>query len=75
VSAFVAVLDKDLSNRTKTSEVDLEPLLRNSYSSLFAAEAGRRLKSVPVAFYQQPPAKLFDASCLAAFAGWDVGQF
>jgi U3 small nucleolar RNA-associated protein 19 len=59
VSTFVQVLDKDLSERAHTSEVDLDPLLAASYSSLIASEAGRRLKSAPVAFYARPPAALF----------------
>ncbi len=63
VAAFVVVLDKDLADRKKTAEVDLGPLLTLSYSGLSAAELGRRLKHVPVAFYAQKPPELFDLMC------------
>jgi hypothetical protein len=46
VSAFCSVLDKDLSDRTKTSEVDITPLLMQSYSTLMGQELERRLKQV-----------------------------
>jgi U3 small nucleolar RNA-associated protein 19 len=59
VATLTAVLDKDLSDRAHTSEVDLDPLLATSYASLIASEAGRRLKAAPVAFYARPPAGLF----------------
>jgi len=59
VSTFVTVLDKDLGERAHTSEVDLEPLLSASYSSMITAEAGRRLKAAPVAFYGRAPEGLF----------------
>ncbi len=60
VAAFAAVLDKDLADRKKTAEVDIGPLLTLSYSELAAAELGRRLKHVPVAFYAQKCPELFD---------------
>ncbi len=46
VAAFCTVLDKDLSDRTKTSEVDISPLLIQSYSTLINQELERRLKQV-----------------------------
>jgi hypothetical protein len=55
----VSVLDKDLGDRPHTSEVDLDPLLSASYSSLISSEVGRRLKAAPVAFYARPPTRLF----------------
>lgn len=70
VAAFVSVLDKDLADRTKTSEVDLSPLLPASYASLFKGEVERRLKQVPIAFYQQAPSKLFDINADEDFVGW-----
>ena len=60
VAAFVTVLDKDLTDRKKTAEVDIGPLLTSSYSELSAAELGRRLKHVPVAFYAQKAPELLD---------------
>lgn len=44
VAALCAVLDKDLSDRRSTTEVDVDPLLSASYTSLFTQEAERRLK-------------------------------
>jgi hypothetical protein len=29
-------------------------------------------QAVPLAFYQQPPTRLFDINCHADFAGWAV---
>lgn len=72
MSAFCAILDKDVSDRTKTTEVDLSPLLAASYASLFTTEVERRLKQVPIAFYQQAPAKLFDINCHDDFVGWEL---
>ena len=73
MAAFVAVLDKDLADRKKTAEVDIGPLLTSSYSALSAAELGKRLKRVPVAFYAQKPSQLFDpAACKADFGGWSL---
>ena len=60
VAAFAMVLDKDLADRKKTAEVDIGPLLTLSYSGMSAAELGRRLKHVPVAFYAQKTPALFD---------------
>lgn len=46
VSALCAVLDKDLSERHRTTEVDIDALLATSYTSLFKQEVERRLKQV-----------------------------
>ena len=70
VAAYCAHLDKDLRDRKKTSEVDISELLGASYASMFAAEAARRLKAVPTAFYSQPPQRLFEADAAADWAGW-----
>ena len=48
VSAFCSVLDKDLTQRSKTSEVNLSPLLIQSYTTLINQELERRLKQVCV---------------------------
>ena len=53
------------------SELDVSDLLASSYASLFAVEAGRRLKAVPTAFYRAPPERLFEAGGAGAdWAGW-----
>ena len=72
VSTYCAILEKDLTNRRKTSEVEISELLGASYSSLFTREVERRLKQVPAAFYAQPPTALFDASSAEDFAGWAI---
>ena len=72
MSTYCSILDKNLGDRLRTSEVDVSDLLAGSYASLFKAEAERRLKAVPVAFYSQPPTRLFDANCAADFAGWEL---
>jgi hypothetical protein len=46
VAALAGVLDKDLGDRVKTSEVDITPLLTASYASLFTQEVDRRIKQV-----------------------------
>ncbi len=46
VSTLCSVLERDLSDRAKTSEVDIQPLLASSYGSLFSQEAARRMKQV-----------------------------
>ena len=51
VARFVAILDRDLSNKQRTADVDVAALAGASYASLFAEEAERRLKAVPLAFY------------------------
>ena len=62
MAAACALLDKDLRDRRKTSEADVAPLLPASYASLLGGEAARRLKTVPTAFYRQPPEVLFGSS-------------
>ena len=66
----MSILDKDLADRKKTAEVDVGALLRSSYSEYFAAEAEKRLKAVPVAFYSSPPAQLFPDAAKLEFPGW-----
>ena len=61
VSRFVTVLDRDLSNRMVTADVDIAALANASYASLFAEETERRLKAVPLAFYpEQTPRALWE---------------
>jgi U3 small nucleolar RNA-associated protein 19 len=75
VSALCSILDKDLANRRLTTEVDLDPVLAASYSSLLKQEAERRIKHVPLAFFKEVPQKLFDPA-ERAFHGWsfDLAQ-
>lgn len=59
VATFCSILDKDLGDRTKTSEVSVPDLLSSSYGGMFKAEAERRLKKAPTAFYAHTPKTLF----------------
>ena len=70
VAAFCGTLEKDLSDRRKTAEVDVADISTLSYASVFVSEAERRLKVVPTAFYQRAPHCLFDANSATDFAGW-----
>jgi U3 small nucleolar RNA-associated protein 19 len=75
VAAFAAVLDKDLTDRARTSEVDVDGVLGASYGSLMAEELERKLKTrVPVAAHAAPPTALFGSGGVAsgAWAGWAV---
>lgn len=69
-----SVLDKDLANRVRSSELDLVPLLPASYVSLMGQELGRKLrKGVATAFYAAPPQGLWDAALLGEeLQGWDL---
>ena len=55
----MAVLDKDLTDRKRTSELDVGALVASSYGSLIARLCKQRLKHVPVAFHAEPPEQLF----------------
>jgi hypothetical protein len=46
VATLCSVLDRDLADKTKTTEVDIGPLLTTSYASLFNQEVVRRIKQV-----------------------------
>lgn len=71
VSAFAMALDKDLTDKKKTSEIDPAPLLTGSYSSIVSAELERRLKQVPIAFYPRKLTGLMDPeACKVDFVGW-----
>jgi hypothetical protein len=74
VAAMSSVLDKDLSDRVRSSELDLAPLLPASYASLMGQELGRKLrKGVAVAFYTSSPGGLWDAGLLGEeMPGWDL---
>ena len=71
MAAYVSILDKDLGDRKRTAEVNIQALLRSSYSELFTLETEKRLKSVPVAFYANPPKELYpEIQRAVEFAGW-----
>lgn len=71
VAAFSSIMDKDLADRRRTAEVDIQPLLGDSYASRIQAELKKRLKAAPTAFYAEPPQALFTANvAAAAFPGW-----
>lgn len=69
-----SVLDKDLSDRVRTSELDIQPLLPASYASLMAQELGGKLrKGVAVAFYKTQPHGLWDTGLVGDdLQGWDL---
>jgi hypothetical protein len=74
VAAMSSVLDKDLADRVRSSELDLGPLLPASYASLMGQELARKLrKGVAVAFYAAPPQGLWDGALLGEeLQGWDL---
>ena len=72
VASYVSNLDKDLTDRRKTSEFDMQGLLLETYASMVAADLGKRLKKAPsVAFYpaDKTPKGLFEGN----LPGWQVG--
>lgn len=68
------ILDKDLSDRKKTAELDIAPMLAGSYHNLVLSELNRRIKHVSSAFYRTPPTKLFGAYGGPEFAAWSFWQ-
>ncbi|KAK1296526.1 hypothetical protein QJS10_CPB15g00214 [Acorus calamus] len=67
VSRFVASLENDLTIRAKTTEVAVKDFCSGSYSTIFREETRRRIKQVPLAFYQVTPTSLFSET---DFPGW-----
>ena len=76
VAAMVPILDRDLRDKKKTAELDVMPLAAASYHSLTAGMLEQRLKkTLPLAFYAEPPTGLFDStSSQADFPGWMLAQ-
>jgi len=72
VSSYCSVLEKDLSDRKRTAEIDVGDVLTASYTSMFTREVERRLKSVPAAFYavEEMPKKVMDEQFSDDFQGW-----
>ncbi|CAK9211845.1 unnamed protein product [Sphagnum troendelagicum] len=74
VSRFVASLETDLTVRRKTTEVAVSDFSSGSYSTIFAEEVSKRLKAVPLAFYQTVPTTLFPENPTDDFLGWRFGD-
>lgn len=70
ISSYTAVLDRNLSDRKKTAELNLLDVIATSYSSMFEREVQRRLKQIPVAGYATLPRSLFDSKDAVDFPGW-----
>lgn len=52
VSQYSSVLNKDMTNKLKSSEIDIAEVLASaSYTSIFDREIRKKLKSVPTAIY------------------------
>lgn len=66
------LLEKDMTDRRKTGELNIELFSRESYTSMIEVELKKRLKRVPVAFFAKPPDRLFDASDMEGFPGWSL---
>ncbi|CAK9177929.1 unnamed protein product [Ilex paraguariensis] len=64
---FVLSLENDLTVRAKTTEVAVKDFSSGSYGTIFGEEIGRRIKQVPLAFYNATPTSLFSES---DFPGW-----
>lgn len=63
------LLEKDLANKAKTADVDIDPLAALSFAGMVSQENERKLKQVATAFYPMPPKRLFDANSADDFAG------
>lgn len=67
ISRFVLSLENDLTIRAKTIELAIKDFSSGSYATIFGEEIRRRVKQVPLAFYQATPTSLFSES---DFPGW-----
>ena len=69
VAAYVTVLDKDLTDRKRTSELDITSHVAASYGSLVTRLCSQRLKYVPLKFHAQAPTQLLSPgdAALSAF--------
>ncbi|CAI5978509.1 unnamed protein product [Closterium sp. NIES-64] len=81
-SRFVASLEKDLSERSSTVELNVADFSATSYGTIMADELGRRVKAVPLAFFERTPTTLFPTSSssssasaipqFGSFPGWKL---
>ena len=67
VANFVQQLDRDLTDKKKTAEIDMAPLLSESYSSQITHELGKKLRKAPATAIAQPIG-LFQTGLL----GWET---
>jgi len=74
ISRFVSSLETDLTVRAKTTEVAITDFSSASYTTIFTEEVSKRLKAVPLAFYQTVPTTLFSENGLDDFLGWRFGD-
>ena len=75
VSKYCSILDKDMTDRRKSTEVNIEEVLSASYSFMFDKEVKKRLKTVPTAVYtiESVPKHLFEPGEFAtAFPGFTL---
>ena len=71
VARAVSMLEADVTRRDRvTQDVPVADFARASYRSMLDEEAGRKLKSVPVAFYKARPTSVF---ALGPVAGGGLG--
>ena len=71
VARAVSMLEADVTRRDRvTQDVPVADFARASYRSMLDEEAGRKLKSVPVAFYKARPTSVF---ALGLVAGGGLG--
>lgn len=75
VAKYCSILDKDMTDRRKSTEVDIEEVLSASYSFMIDKEIKRRLKAVPTAVYptDSVPKHLFEPEEFAtSFPGFTL---
>lgn len=68
--AATSLLDKDLTDRRKTAEMDCGALFPSSYTSMVVGEAKRRLKAVPTSYFKILPMDLA-GSCPVSQLKWN----
>jgi hypothetical protein len=71
VVPFVQQLDRDLTDKRRTAEVDMAPLLSEGYSSQITSELEKKLRKAPATSFLSPneaPRGLFDHG----LPGWSV---
>jgi len=59
IPKMVALLERDLTNRVKTKELDMGELFGAAYGTLMREELDVRMKSVPLAVHGEPFSSLF----------------
>ena len=73
VARMAAILDKDMTDRRKTAEVDISTLVTASYLTLMGCELQKRTRrAAPAAFHRERPKALFGLEWLADADGWMV---